>query len=292
MTAQPQRTVYIADDGETIRVSNHNIEGGSSLTVFGDNNVISTSHSKVHGNDNFVSAPNVRVWGNGNTITSDYASVEGSHNIVTGITTTVVGSSNRVSGRYSKAHGNNNTVEGSNVTVNGNNNNVSGDYSRVCGDNNTVHGSNASARGNNNRVTGRWARASGGINNTVNGLAPEVAMQQARQRLQQQLQVVRHRLQQSTANIAVQINQPQQHSRRPMIQQQIQVNLLGQDERCNDNDDACMLCLDNKAIVAMFCCGKKTACVGCARNLYQGKLVGDEACLNCRGAVSAIARIL
>ena len=282
------------------------MQGGYRLKVIGDNNAIDSNCSEVYGNGNTVSATSVTVRGNGNTVTGAFANVEGNHNTVSGSIARVVGHNNRVSGTYAKVRGNNNAVSGGNVTVEGSNNNVSGDYSSVRGNNNVVGGSNVSARGNSNRITGECAHVRGGTNNTVNGLAPEVARQQEQQRLHQQIQSslqearnnllstwrpLNQPLHSTNHNGAVQIGQRQQLLSRGQVQQQIQLNLRGQDERSDENGDACMLCLDNKAVVASFCCGKQAVCVGCARDLYQGKLVGDEACLNCRGTVSNVARI-
>lgn len=302
MAAQQQRSIYVAGYGDTVRTNNYVIHGGSRLTVVGDNNIVSSDYSKLYGNGNIVSGSSVEIWGDGNTITSDYAKVEGSHNAVAGSSTKLVGHNNLIAGDYAKAHGNNNIVKGNNVKVDGSNNDVNGEYARVRGDNNAVQGRNASANGSNNRVAGEGARAGGGSNNTVNGIAAEVARQQEQQRFQQEMQIMSQEYHSNPAGNQhllplLSMWMQQNHTSNGAMQQsrqqqQIQMNLRGHDERSDGNGDACMLCLDNIPVVASFCCGKKTVCVGCARNLYQGKLVGDEACLNCRGTVHSVARIL
>jgi hypothetical protein len=57
------------------------------------------------------------------------------------------------------------------------------------------------------------------------------------------------------------------------------------DTLCGDDDDACTICLENKAVIAFVPCGHMFTCIACTRALAK------KECPTCRAAVTSVLKI-
>lgn len=273
------------------------------------------------GNSNTVNGSSPKVNGNVNNVRGNYPVVNGDSNTVNGTSPQVNGHGNRVTGNHDTVRGNNNTAHGNSSPANGDHNVISGRYASAIGSSNNVTGEHSRASGV--VVRGENAFASTGRNNTVNGVSAEQEHQRQQQGLEQriqQLQQNRHELELQSLLFhyqALQLHgplqqrQPQQPAPVPILPQQqpapppplpprphqqpIKLALRGDDEPADEDnengDSCCSLGYVNKAVVASVCCSKLISCLGCTRILYEGKMVGQEKCLNCQRHVDHVVRI-
>jgi hypothetical protein len=318
----------ISANYSTIFGSN-NFINASSATVTGNNNHVASNYATVTGNSNTVNGSSPKVNGNVNNVRGSYPKVNGDSNNVSGSSPRVNGHGNRVTGDYGTVRGNNNTVHGNSSSANGDQNVISGRYASANGSSSNVTGEHSRASGgNNNTVTGENAFASTGGNNTVNGVSAEQERQRHQHGLEQRIQQLQqqprqqddfpHELEVQSLLFQHQVlqlhgplqqRQPQQPAPAPVLPQQqpvpppplpphqqpIKLALRGDDEPADEDnengDSCCSLCYVNKAVVASVCSGKLITCLGCTRILYEGKMVGQEKCLNCQRHVEHVVRI-
>ena len=291
MTSTSNLPVQLFPFGATVTISDAPYQiHGSSLTVRGDRNIVSSALAIVIGSGNSINGSSVKVSGHNNRIFGTFAEVRGNQNAIEGSNNKVSGHHNRVSGYSAEVFGNYNVVEGWSAKATGDNNQVSGGFARVLGNNNTVHGDNASVTGGrNNAVFGSNVSVESRRNNRVNGISVENEearqLQHRQQRIpylqglpylsiSQRLELTRLQLEQSNYEFSQLV--PRQIPNRPVLQQVflqqrpaptlphivpvheqralIKLNLRGHDEECDTNVVGGVSCENNNDQEHCRCC--------------------------------------
>ena len=269
--------------GSVVRLNNSTISG-LNLKVYGDGNRISGMSNEVHGQRNVVSGMNARVFGTFNTVSGMSATVHGDQNVVSGMSATVHGNHNVISGMGSNVRGDNNRVSGMSSSVEGINNDITGFNPTT---NSTVHIN----MGSSDQVTGM---SSDEFNDIISVFQHPLFSSNAQTN---QHVFVNNQTNIPSSNHNININrstQPRTSVRSAAAQSTAMIRccVTGSDMRADENDSACCICLERKSVVMSTCCRRLTTCITCAKNMYDGKQVGEIHCPNCRGQVTEVFSVL